>query len=303
MSAAVTSTVSPAQEAPDGAVPEAPASRAGSTGQAIVIEAPRGFVSLDVRELWRYRELLAMLVWRDVSSKYRQSVIGYGWVFLKPLVSVLIFTLVFGRLAGLSSEGAPYALFALAAIIPWNYFSNSLAGVSSSVLGGAGLLTKVYFPRLILPLASLGAGLADLMLQLVLLAGVMAWYGAVPGWQILALPGFLLLTIFTSLGFGLWLTALNVRFRDVGHAVPFLLQAWMWISPVVYSSSLVPERWRWLYGLNPLVGVIDGFRWSILGLAAPNWTTMGLAVGIVSVTLLGGLVFFRRQELSFADII
>lgn len=269
----------------------------------LVIEPPRGWVSLNLKEVWRYRDLMKMLVWRDISSKYRQSVIGYGWVFIKPLVSVAIFAVVFGRLAHMGSDGVPYPLFAMAALIPWNYFASSLSGVSSSVLGGSGMLTKVYFPRLILPLASLGAGLADLALQLVLLVGMMIWFRVFPGWSILLLPGFLILTIATSLAFGLWLTALNVRYRDVGHAVPFLVQAWMWLSPVVYSSSLVPPQWRWLYGLNPLVGVIDGFRWCVLGTAAPDPTLLALSLTIVAVTLFGGLVFFRRQEISFADII
>ena len=269
----------------------------------LVIEPPRGWVSLNLKEVWRYRDLMRMLIWRDISSKYRQSVIGYGWVFIKPLVSVAIFAVVFGRLAKMSSDDAPYPLFALAALIPWNYFAGALSGVSSSVLGGSGLLTKVYFPRLILPLASLGAGLADLALQLILLAGMMIWFGYFPGWPLLLMPCFLLLTVATSLAFGLWLTALNVRYRDVGHAVPFLVQAWMWLSPVVYSSSLVPQRWRWLYGLNPMVGVIDGFRWCVLGTAAPDATLLGMSLAIVAITLLGGLVFFRRQEVTFADII
>jgi lipopolysaccharide transport system permease protein len=217
----------------------------------LVIEPPRGWVSLNLKEVWRYRDLMRMLIWRDISSKYRQSVIGYGWVFIKPLVSVAIFVVVFGRLAKLGSDGAPSPLFYMAALIPWNYFASALSGVSSSILGGSGLLTKVYFPRLILPLSSLGVGLADLALQFVLLAGMMIWFGYFPGWPILLLPCFLLLTVATSLAFGLWLTALNVRYRDVGHAVPFLVQAWFYLSPVVYSSSLVPPKWHWLYGLNP----------------------------------------------------
>ena len=295
---------------PEPIAPPSPAPAAGGTPPAaahvlpmLVIEPPRGWVSLNLKEVWRYRDLMRMLIWRDISSKYRQSVIGYGWVFIKPLVSVAIFAVVFGRLAKMGSDGAPYPLFAMAALIPWNYFANALSGVSSSVLGGSGLLTKVYFPRLILPLASLGAGLADLALQFVLLLGMMIWFGFFPSWSILLLPCFLLLTIATSLAFGLWLTALNVRYRDVGHAVPFLVQAWMWLSPVVYSSSLVPPKWRWLYGLNPMVGVIDGFRWCVLGTAAPDAIMLGLSLTIVAVTLLGGLVFFRRQEVTFADII
>lgn len=267
------------------------------------IEAPKGIQFPDLAAVWRYRDLLTLLVWRDISSKYRQSFIGYGWVFIKPLVSVAIFAFVFGRLAGMSSDGAPYPLFAMAALLPWNYFTNSLSGVSSSIVGGGGLLSKVYFPRLILPLASLGSGLADLGLQMILLIGMMVWFGFVPGWSFLLLPIFLLLTIATSLAFGLWLTVLNVRYRDVGHAMPFLLQSWMWISPVVYSSELVPERWRWAYGLNPMAGVIDGFRWCVLGTRSPDWMLLTVSTTMVAVILVTGLVYFRHQETTFADII
>jgi lipopolysaccharide transport system permease protein len=244
-----------------------------------------------------------LLIWRDLSARYRQSVVGYGWAFIKPLVSVLIFAMVFGGLAKLPSDGVPYPLFALAALIPWLYFSATLAGVSTSVTSGGHLLTKVYFPRLILPLASLGAGLVDLALQLLLMFAMMGWYGVAPGSPMLLLPFFVGFTVATALSFGLWLTALNVRYRDIGHAVPFLLQAWMWTSPVVYSSTLVPEKWRWLYSLNPLVGIIDGFRWCLLGTVAPDWLTLGTSVIMVTVVLLTGLIYFRHQEAAFADVI
>lgn len=268
-----------------------------------IIQPPRGWVSLNLLELWRYRDLLMMLVWRDISARYRQSVVGYGWAFIKPLVSVIIFSFVFGGLAQVPSNGAPYPLFAMAALIPWSYFSSALSGVSSSVTGSAHMLTKVYFPRLVLPLASLGSGLAELGLQFIMLFGLMAWFGIAPGWPILLLPCFVLLTIASSLAIGLWLTAVNVRYRDVGHAVPFLLQAWMWLSPVVYSSQLVPAKWRWAYGLNPLVGIIDGFRWCILHEFPPDVPTLCLSVLVVAATLVGGLVFFRQQEATFADVI
>ncbi len=268
-----------------------------------VIEPPRGWLRLNLSEVWRYRDLLTLLIWRDLSARYRQSVVGYGWAFIKPIVSVLIFATVFGGLAGLPSDGIPYPLFALAALIPWSYFSASLAGVSTSVTSGGHLLTKVYFPRLILPLSSLGAGLADLGLQLVLLFGFLLWFGICPGWPVLLLPVFILYAVVASLAFGLWLTALNVRYRDVGHAVPFLLQAWMWLSPVVYSSTLVPPRWRWLYDLNPLVGIIDGFRWCLLNTAQPRAASFFLSLLMVAFTLVGGVIFFRRQEATFADMI
>ncbi|MDP1798146.1 MAG: ABC transporter permease [Planctomycetaceae bacterium] len=268
-----------------------------------VIEPPRGWLRLNLEEVWRYRDLLSLLIWRDLSARYRQSVVGYGWAFIKPIVSVLIFAMVFGGLAGLPSDGVPYPLFALAALIPWTYFSASLMGVSTSVTNGGHLLTKVYFPRLILPLSSLGAGLADLGLQLLLVFGFMAFYGFAPSWPLLLLPLFTLYVVVASLAFGLWLTALNVRYRDVGHAVPFLLQAWMWLSPVVYSSSLVPAKWRWLYAINPLVGIIDGFRWCLLNTAPPDGMALLISMATVILTLLGGLMYFRHQEATFADII
>lgn len=268
-----------------------------------VIEPPRGWLRLNLHELWRYRDLLSLLIWRDLSARYRQSVVGYGWALIKPIVSVLIFALVFGGLAGLPSDGVPYPLFALAALIPWSYFSVSLSSVSMSVTAGGHLLTKVYFPRLILPLSGLGSGLADLGLQLLLVFGFMIWFGVAPGWPLLLLPLFVAYVVVASLAFGLWLTALNVRYRDIGHAVPFLLQAWMWLSPVVYSSSLVPLQWRWIYDLNPLVGIIDGFRWCLLNTTPPKATALLSSVLIVVVSLLGGLLFFRRQESTFADVI
>ena len=268
-----------------------------------VIEPPRRWVALNVVELWQFRDLLQMLIWRDISAKYRQSVVGYGWVFIKSLISIMIFTVVFGGLGHFSSDGVPYPLFALAALIPWTYFSNSLASVSSSVVSGAGLLTKVYFPRLILPLASLGAGIVDLGLQLVLLAILGIWYGYVPGWEIFLLPFFVLFAIGSTLAFGLWLTALNVKYRDVGQAVPFLLQALMWLSPVIYSSRLVPEKWKLLYTLNPLVSVIDGFRWTTLGTAPPDLAGLTVSVTTTLIILFTGIVNFRRQEAGFADII
>ncbi len=268
-----------------------------------VIEPPRGWLRLNLGEVWRYRDLLFLLIWRDLSARYRQSVVGFGWAFIKPIVSVLTFDVVFGRMAKLESDGFPYPLFALAALIPWTYFSSTLSSVSSSVVGASGMLTKVYFPRLILPLASLGAGLADLAIQLAILAGMMAWFGYAPGWTLLLLPLLVLYTVAVSLAFGLWLTALNVRYRDVGHAVPFVLQTWMWLSPIVYSSSMVPDNWRPLYALNPLVGVIEGFRWCLLGAIPPNAVSFVSSLVMMLVILVGGLIFFRRQEATFADII
>lgn len=274
------------------------------TMQTTLIEAPTARLKLpDLYSVWRYRDLLTLLVWRDLSARYRQSVVGYAWAFFKPLVSILIFAFVFGGLAGLQSDGVPYPLFTLAALIPWTYFSTALAGISSSIVAGSGLFTKVYFPRLILPLASLGAGLAEMSLQLLLMLGLLAWFGIFPGWQIVFLPCFVLLTILTSLSFGLWLAVMNVRFRDAGHAVPFVLQAWMWLSPVVYSSRLVPERWQWIYALNPLVGVIEGFRWTMTGAQPPTFALLAPSICLVTLALVGGLMYFQLQEATFADVV
>jgi lipopolysaccharide transport system permease protein len=269
----------------------------------IVIEPPRGWPSLQLRELWNYRDLLSSLIWRDISSRYRQSVIGYGWAVLKPVLSMIIFTLIFGRVAHLPSDGAPFALFCFVALPPWIYFSGSLTAVTSSVVQSGQFLTKVYFPRLILPLASAAGGLVEWAVQLVVLAMLLVWYGVVPGWQVLLAPAFVMMCILVTLAFGIWLTALNVKYRDIAQVVPFLLQAWMWICPVVYSSQMIPAKWRVLYGLNPMVGVIEGFRWSILGTSAPDWTMITVSGLMVALLLLGGLYYFRKTEIAFADIV
>ena len=268
-----------------------------------VIEPPTGWIRLNLGEIWQYRDLLTTLVWRDISARYRQSIVGYGWGVIKPLVSVVIFAVVFGNLANLPSDGVPYSLFTLAALIPWMYFSSTLSGVSTSVTGHGHMLTKVYFPRLILPLASLGTGIVELAIQLLLCLALMFWMGVSLQWQIVLLPLFVFYTAATALAFGLWLTALNVRYRDVGHAIPFFLQAWMWISPVVYSSSLVPKKWVWIYGLNPLAGIIDGYRWCLLGTAPPEVGIFMPSIMLITVVFYSGLRFFRRQESAFADVI
>lgn len=295
--------MSTAELSPPTATAELPGSNSADSLPVTIIEPPRGWVRLNLPEVWRYRDLLFLLIWRDLSARYRQSVIGYGWAFIKPVVSVLTFDFVFNRMAKLESDGYPYSLFSLAALIPWTYFSATLTSVSTSVVGSAHMLTKVYFPRLILPLASLGAGLADMAIQLVILAGMMVWLGYAPGWSLLFLPFLVFYTIAVALAFGLWLTAFNVRYRDVGHAVPFVLQTWMWLCPVVYSSSIVPDRWRALYSLNPMVGVIEGFRWCILGAAPPNVVYFSVSLTMLLLVLVGGLIYFRRQEATFADII
>jgi lipopolysaccharide transport system permease protein len=299
-------TISETPEACDPA--PLPSGRVRLSGNSVpalttVITPPRGWISLNLGELWRYRDLLTLLIWRDISSRYRQSVIGYGWAVLKPVLSMVIFTFIFGRVANFPSDGAPYAIFSFAALLPWMYFSGALTGVTVSVVSSQQLLTKVYFPRLVLPLANAAVGLVELAVQAVVLALLMVWYRFSPGWQLLCVPAFVVMAVVVSLAFGLWLTALNVKYRDIGQIVPFLLQAWMWLCPIVYSSSMIPPKWRLLYGLNPMVGVIEGFRWSILGTSTPDWTMMAVSFGVVAAILVSGLYYFRKAETTFADII
>jgi lipopolysaccharide transport system permease protein len=274
-------------------------------GHAHVTEISQAGRSLraDLREIWMYRDLLLLLTWRDISLRYRQSLLGVGWTVVQPLILMTIFSIVFGRFAQLPSDGVPYPLFVLCALVPWLYFSRALTGASGSLVGSSNLVTKVYFPRLILPLSKTLSGLVDVAIAFVLLAVLLAWYRVVPGWPIVFLPLFLGLALLTALALGLWLTALNVRYRDIGLLVPFLTQVWMYASPIAYSMSLVPERWRWLYSLNPIVGVVEGFRWSLLGRAAPELGPILVSSTIVLMMFLGGLAYFRRTERSFADVI
>ncbi|AEP12355.1 ABC transporter permease [Chloracidobacterium thermophilum] len=277
------------------AAPHAPAS------PVIRIEPTRGWVAVKLKELWDYRELLYFLVWRDVKVRYKQTVLGAAWALLQPLFTMLVFSIFFGRLAGIPSDGVPYPLFALAALIPWTFFANALGQSSNSLVNSAHLIAKVYFPRLVIPLASVLGGLVDLAVACSLFVPMLLYYGITPGWGILWLPGFVLLAIVTALGVGLWASALNVEYRDVRHVISFATQLWMFLTPVVYPGSLVPERWRLLYNLNPMSGVVDGFRWALLGAGAPPGLPL-LASALASLTLLvTGAFYFRRMEKTFAD--
>lgn len=260
-------------------------------------------LSLELREVWAYRDLLTLLIRRDVSIRYKQSAVGIAWVVVQPIVLMTIFTVVFGHFAKLPAEGYPYPLFVLCALLPWLYFSRALSGASDSLVSSASLITKVYFPRLILPISKTVGGLVDLGIAFGLLIAVLAWYRIVPGWQFALLPLFVGIAMITAFSIGLWLTALNVRYRDIGLIVPFIIQIWMYASPIAYSTSLVPKQWIWLYSLNPMVGVAEGFRWAVLGKSPPELAPMLLSLAIVIVLLFGGLMFFRRTERSFADII
>jgi lipopolysaccharide transport system permease protein len=268
-----------------------------------VIQPPRGLGSLDVAALWEYRELLYFLVWRDVKVRYKQTFIGASWAIFQPAMTMAIFTVVFGNFAKIPSDGLPYAVFAYTALLPWTYFSTALSRSATGLVSNANLITKVYFPRLIVPLASVIAPAVDFLFAFLLLLGLMAWFGIVPTWGILVLPLFFLLAMITALAIGLWLAPLNARYRDVGHTIPFLTQFWMFASPVVYPVSLIPESWRLLYSLNPMVGVIEGFRWALLGKGDTDFSPMLVSVAVVLVLLVGGVVYFKRMERTLADVI
>jgi lipopolysaccharide transport system permease protein len=256
-------------------------------------------------ELWQYRELCRVLAWRDVTVRYKQTVIGAAWALIRPFLTMVVFTVIFGKLANLPSDGtAPYAIMVFAGMLPWTFFSNALADASSSLLSNANLISKVYFPRLIVPMAALAVALVDFAVNFVMLIALMIWYRFVPSWQIVLLPAFVALAFFASLGPGLWLTALNVKYRDFRYIIPFLVQLGLYASPVGYSSSIVPEQWRLLYSLNPVVGIIDGFRWCILGGQSPLYLPgFLLSIGITTFFLWLGVRQFRRMENDFADFV
>jgi lipopolysaccharide transport system permease protein len=269
----------------------------------VVIQPAKGLFHLELGALWRYRELLRSLVWRDIKVRYKQTAIGAGWAILQPLLTMVIFTVVFGNLAKIPSDGLPYPIFTYTAILPWTYFAQGLNRSGNSLVGSAHLITKVYFPRLLMPLSALGAPTVDFLFSFLILLGLMAWYGIIPTWSVLALPLLLLLAILTAITAGLWLSPINVKYRDVSYTLPFLTQVWMYASPVVYPVSLVPEQWRWLYSLNPMVGVIEGFRWALLGKQSPDLMVVAMSASVVLAFFFGGIVFFKRMERMFADVV
>jgi homopolymeric O-antigen transport system permease protein len=281
--------------------PPVPLPLPAAQASVVRIEPPRSAFELRLGELWRYRELLYFFVWRDVKIRYKQTVIGVAWVILQPLLTMLVFTLFFGRLAKLPSGGLPYPVFYFSALVPWIYFSTALQATTNVVVENQRVITKVYFPRLVLPVSTVLSGLVDFSIGFVVLVVFLASYRLHPTLAALWLPAFFLLAVATALGVGLWLAALNALYRDVKYVTPFLVQFWMLASPVAYPSSLVPERWRWLYGLNPMAGVIDGFRWALTGHGqAPGPLLMASSLA-VAVVLLGGLLFFNRMESAIAD--
>jgi len=268
----------------------------------LVIRPPRKWIPVDLKELWAYRELIVSFSLRDIKLRYKQTGLGIAWAALQPLLTMLIFTVIFGGLAKIPSDGVPYPLFVLAALLPWTLFSEGLTRSTTSMITNANIMTKVYFPRLIMPLSSIISPLVDFVISFFILMAMMFYYGFMPTINIVFLPVFLLLALATSLGVGLWLSALNVKYRDFQYTVPFLIQIWMFASPVVYSSSLVPEALRPIFGLNPMTGVIEGFRWALLGTGAPS-TMVLVSVGMVIVLLVSGMFYFRRMEQYYADIV
>jgi len=274
-----------------------------SDEEVTIIRPSHSWRGINFRELWRYRELLYFLTWRDIKVLYKQTVLGAAWAVIQPLFTMLIFTLFFGKLAKIPSDGIPYPIFSFAALVPWTFFANGLAKSSQSLVNESNLIKKVYFPRLVIPLSAVLSSGVDFVLAFIVLLVMMFFYGIVPTLALLWLPAFLLLAITTSLGVGLWLTAMNVQFRDVRYTVPFLVQAWMFATPIAYPSSLLSEPWKTLYGINPMAGVVEGFRWSLLGINSAPGPIIYVSSAIALLLLISGAFYFRRMEKSFADVV
>lgn len=268
----------------------------------VIITPEKGWLALNLVDLWRYRELLFFLTWRDVKIRYKQTLLGAAWAILQPLLTMVIFSVVFGRLAHLPSEGVPYSIFTYAALLPWQFFAFALNNSSNSLVGSQNLISKIYFPRLVIPIAAVLPGLVDFAFSFVVMVGMMVFYHVPLSPRILALPAFLFLALVTALAVGLWLSALNVQYRDVRFVVPFLIMFWQFASPVAYSVTLIPEDWRFLYDLNPMSGVVEGFRWALLGTGQVG-SLLWVSVAIVCMLLVSGLIYFKRREHTFADVI
>ncbi len=271
--------------------------------QVTRIEPSKGWVALQLKELWAYRELLYFLIWRDVKVRYKQTALGAAWAIIQPVFTMIVFSLFFGRLAKVPSDGIPYPIFAYAALVPWTFFSHGLSQASNSLVGSSNLLKKVYFPRLSVPIASVLSGLIDFLIAFLVLLGMMLYYGIHPTRNVIWLPFLLLLTVITSLGVSLWLSALNVHFRDVRHVLPFLTQFWLFATPIAYPSSLLSEQWRTLYSINPMVGVVEGFRWALLGVETAPGPMLIVSSLVALALLVGGVFYFRRLEKTFADVV
>jgi lipopolysaccharide transport system permease protein len=269
----------------------------------VIIRPSLGHLRLNLAEIWHYRELLYFFVWRDIKVRYKQTALGVAWAVIQPVMTMLVFSIFFGKLAKMPSDNVPYPVFAFAALLPWQLFAFSLSEASNSILTNQNLITKVYFPRLIIPVAATLAGLVDFAIAFAVLLGLMVWYQLIPRSTLLLAPLFILLAVTTALSVGLWLSALNVKYRDVRYTIPFLTQLWMFATPVAYPSSLVPEPWRTFYGLNPMAGVVEGFRWMLLGTGSRPGAMLAVSVVAVIVLFIAGLWYFRKMEATFADIV
>jgi lipopolysaccharide transport system permease protein len=269
----------------------------------VVLEPSRGSIRLNLRDVWAYRELLFFLIWRDVKVRYKQTALGAAWAILQPVMTMIVFSVFFGKLAKIPSDGVPYPVFAFTALLPWQLFASALSESGNSLVSSQNLITKVYFPRLVIPIAAVLSGLVDFAISFVVLLGLMWYFGIVPTAAIMLLPLFVLFAVVTALSAGLWLSALNVTYRDVRYTIPFLTQLWLFATPVAYPSSLVPEKWRALYGLNPMAGVVEGFRWALTGKAQAPGMLLFVSVAAVIVLGVGGLLYFRRMETTFADVV
>ena len=267
------------------------------------VEPSKGWVSLRLPEIWEYRELLYFLIWRDIKVRYKQTVLGGAWAIIQPFFTMVVFSIFFGRLAKVPSDGIPYPIFSYTALVPWAFFANGLNQASNSLVGNANLINKVYFPRMAMPLASVLSGIIDFMLAFVMLVGMMFYYGMLPSLNAIWLPFFLVLALVTSLGTSLWLSAMYVQFRDVRHIVPFLTQIWLFSTPIAYPSSLIQEPWRTVYGINPMAGVVEGFRWALLGVGSAPGPIIVVSSAVAVSLLLTGAFYFRRMEKTFADVV
>jgi lipopolysaccharide transport system permease protein len=270
---------------------------------AVRIKPSKGWVQLHLRDLWEYRELLYFLAWRDVKVRYKQTALGAAWAILQPFLTMIVFSIFFGRLARVPSDGVPYPIFSYAALVPWTFFANGLTQSSNSLVGNANLISKVYFPRLVVPVAGVLSGLVDFVIAFLVLIGMMLYYGVTPTVHVIFLPLFVLLALVAALAAGIWLSALNVEFRDVRFVVPFLIQLWLFATPIAYPTSLLHGFWRTVYGLNPMVGVVEGFRWALLGTRTDLGPSVAVSAAVSLLILVGGMFYFRRMEKTFADLV
>jgi lipopolysaccharide transport system permease protein len=291
---------------PESAISDSPLTLSSSHSTSVPtlrIARSKGWVPLKLSELWEYRELLYFLVWRDIKVRYKQTALGASWAIIQPFLTMVVFSIFFGHLAKVPSDGIPYPIFSFAALVPWTFFANGLGQASNSLVGNGGLISKVYFPRLTIPLASVFSGIVDFAIAFAVMVAMMLYYGLIPTHNVIWLPLFLLLALVTSLGVGLWLSALNVEYRDVRYVVPFITQFWMLATPIGYPSSLLHEPWRTIYGLNPMVGVVEGFRWALLGTNTAPGPLIAVSSAAALLILVTGAFYFRRMEKTFADIV